>query len=160
MENFGNTCYCNSILQCLYYTENFRTQLIQHNLTKHEPKLIVAGYKPHNFTSKYEQLVQKKLKEQGGKSTSISSPTQDERPKPASRRGSLFGLKFNNNNSSASAVASGNSTSISVVIEDPKRSMASIFHLQRIAKLCRWNKGSKFVSHPSFKNWTFLSLDR
>lgn len=107
MENFGNTCYCNSILQCLYYTENFRTQLIQHNLTKHEPKLIVAGYKPHNFTSKYEQLVQKKLKEQGGKSTSISSPTQDERPKPASRRGSLFGLKFNNNNSSASAVASG-----------------------------------------------------
>ena len=90
MENFGNTCYCNSILQCLYYTENFRTQLIQHNLTKHEPKLIVAGYKPHNFTSKYEQLVQKKLKEQGGKSTSISSPTQDERPKPASRRGSLL----------------------------------------------------------------------
>ncbi|KAK2768570.1 hypothetical protein FQN54_000426 [Arachnomyces sp. PD_36] len=28
MENFGNTCYCNSILQCLYYSVPFRESVI------------------------------------------------------------------------------------------------------------------------------------
>ncbi|MDC6271937.1 hypothetical protein PP707_06525, partial [Acetobacter pasteurianus] len=99
MENFGNTCYCNSILQCLYYTEAFRKQLLQHNLTKHEPKLIVNGVKFHGFTQKYEQLVQKRLKEQG----SATLNNGEERPK-LSRKGSLFGLKFNNSASTQTAV--------------------------------------------------------
>ncbi|KAI9828678.1 MAG: hypothetical protein M1832_001781 [Thelocarpon impressellum] len=30
MENFGNTCYCNSILQCLYYSVPFREQVMQY----------------------------------------------------------------------------------------------------------------------------------
>ncbi|MCJ1436148.1 hypothetical protein MMC27_005526 [Xylographa pallens] len=30
MENFGNTCYCNSILQCLYYSVPFRDQVINY----------------------------------------------------------------------------------------------------------------------------------
>lgn len=30
MENFGNTCYCNSILQCLYYTVPFRDQVMNY----------------------------------------------------------------------------------------------------------------------------------
>ncbi|KAI1499209.1 hypothetical protein F5X99DRAFT_391114 [Biscogniauxia marginata] len=29
MENFGNTCYCNSILQALYYTVAFREQVLK-----------------------------------------------------------------------------------------------------------------------------------
>lgn len=94
MENFGNTCYCNSILQCLYYTESFRTNLIQHNQTQHEPKLVVNGIKFHGFTTKYDQLLQKKLKEQGA----VLSTPNDERPK-LSRKGSLFGIKFNNQSS-------------------------------------------------------------
>ncbi|MBE7182704.1 MAG: hypothetical protein INR71_16105, partial [Terriglobus roseus] len=28
MENFGSTCYCNSIIQCLYYSAPFREQVI------------------------------------------------------------------------------------------------------------------------------------
>ncbi|KKY19368.1 putative ubiquitin c-terminal hydrolase [Phaeomoniella chlamydospora] len=28
MENFGNTCYCNSILQCLYYSAPFRENVL------------------------------------------------------------------------------------------------------------------------------------
>ncbi|KAL6452602.1 creB Probable ubiquitin carboxyl-terminal hydrolase creB [Candida maltosa Xu316] len=110
MENFGNTCYCNSILQCLYYTENFRTSLLQHHQTKHDPKLTVAGYKPHSFTTKYEQLVQKKLKEQGGKPSAVAS-LQDERPKVGSRKGSIFGIKFNNNNGNGNNNANGNNNS-------------------------------------------------
>ncbi|MCJ1391729.1 hypothetical protein MMC18_004594 [Xylographa bjoerkii] len=35
MENFGNTCYCNSILQCLYYSVPFRDQVI--NYPKRSP---------------------------------------------------------------------------------------------------------------------------
>ncbi|KAI9781803.1 MAG: hypothetical protein M1816_002193 [Peltula sp. TS41687] len=30
MENFGNTCYCNSILQCLYYSVPFREHVIRY----------------------------------------------------------------------------------------------------------------------------------
>ncbi|ERF68746.1 hypothetical protein EPUS_07233 [Endocarpon pusillum Z07020] len=30
MENFGNTCYCNSILQCLYYSVPFREQVLNY----------------------------------------------------------------------------------------------------------------------------------
>ena len=94
MENFGNTCYCNSILQCLYYTESFRTKLIQHNQTQHDPKLVVNGIKFHGFTTKYEQLLQKRLKEQG---VTQFTPSE-ERPK-LSRKSSLFGIKFNNQSS-------------------------------------------------------------
>lgn len=87
MENFGNTCYCNSILQCLFYSDSFRNKLLDYNTTKHEPRLEVNGSKPHNFTSKYELLVEKKKKEQ-----------LKEKPLPAtngdrSRKGSIFGLK-------------------------------------------------------------------
>ncbi|KAI9784143.1 MAG: hypothetical protein M1839_002647 [Geoglossum umbratile] len=28
MENFGNTCYCNSILQCLFYSKQFRERVV------------------------------------------------------------------------------------------------------------------------------------
>lgn len=35
LENFGNTCYCNSILQCLYYSVPFREQVI--NYPKRSP---------------------------------------------------------------------------------------------------------------------------
>ncbi|CAK9440482.1 uncharacterized protein LODBEIA_P45780 [Lodderomyces beijingensis] len=104
MENFGNTCYCNSILQCLYYTEKFRKHLLLHNQTKHEPKLAVSGVKPHGFSSKYEQLMQKKLKEQSNPPISNT----EERPK-SSRKGSLFGIKFNSSpNTPAAAVEETN----------------------------------------------------
>lgn len=65
MENFGNTCYCNSILQCLYYTTKFRTNLLRYNQVDHERHESLPGTILHNYTSKYEQLLAKKLKEQG-----------------------------------------------------------------------------------------------
>ncbi|CUM68222.1 uncharacterized protein PRCAT00005943001 [Priceomyces carsonii] len=109
MENFGNTCYCNSILQCLYYSESFRYHLITHKTTKHEPKLVVNGVKPHSFTTKYEQLLAKKAKEQGKvyppSATSVSSNNADERPK-SSRKGSIFGIKFNSSNSDGNGQSS------------------------------------------------------
>ncbi|CAN6645976.1 hypothetical protein TRVA0_021S01464 [Trichomonascus vanleenenianus] len=54
MENFGNTCYCNSILQCLYYSKPFRENILNFppNVENVEraPKKEVAGETPHPFT--------------------------------------------------------------------------------------------------------------
>lgn len=95
MENFGNTCYCNSILQCLYFTEKFRVQLISHRKTQHDRKSNLYGIKTHNFSNKYEMLVQKRTKEQKN--------TDD---KNKSRKGSLFGIKFSGNNNSLANTSS------------------------------------------------------
>lgn len=65
MENFGNTCYCNSIIQCLYYTSKFRELLLCHNVTSHKQYKSLLGANPHTYTTKYEQLLAKNLKEQG-----------------------------------------------------------------------------------------------
>lgn len=29
-ENFGNTCYCNSVLQCLFFCKPFRERLLEY----------------------------------------------------------------------------------------------------------------------------------
>lgn len=84
MENFGNTCYCNSILQCLYYTDQFRTNLVSHNRTDHPAKLTVPGVKVHGFTAKYEQLVAKKLKDQGKSGSFVSAMTNGSGEEPPS----------------------------------------------------------------------------
>lgn len=51
MENFGNTCYCNSVLQCLYYTKPFRDQVLAFAPDENRPqKRSVPGKTPHPFT--------------------------------------------------------------------------------------------------------------
>lgn len=95
MENFGNSCYCNSILQCLFHTSKFRERLLRYRFEPHERLLSVAGQNTHNFTFKYDQLYQKRLKEQGKQPDSSSStigngsaPSLLSRP---SMRNSIFG---------------------------------------------------------------------
>lgn len=101
MENFGNSCYCNSILQCLYHTQSFRERLLRYKLEYHERSLSVPGQNVHNFSFKYDQLYQKRLKEQGKPPDSSNSsvgnglaPPITSRP---SIRNSIFG-KFSSNN--------------------------------------------------------------
>lgn len=108
MENFGNTCYCNSILQCLYYTEKFRKLLASHEVTDHERKLVTNGVYPHAFTKKYEQLLLKKLKEDPKAARPALQSSENERNK-VSRKGSLFGIKFSSAGSSSTANNSGSS---------------------------------------------------
>lgn len=100
MENFGNTCYSNSILQCLYYSKAFRESLLQHNPTRRDLRSETRGIKPHAFTAKYEQIIAKKIKDQRSDGQSAPPPTAasassalEERPK-AQRKGLLFGRKF------------------------------------------------------------------
>lgn len=40
LENFGNTCYCNSVIQALYFCKPFRERLLQYaaNLPREAPE--------------------------------------------------------------------------------------------------------------------------
>lgn len=53
-ENFGNTCYCNSVLQCLYNLTEFRLRLLQYPerdpTMKRKRKSEMLGNKPRYFT--------------------------------------------------------------------------------------------------------------
>ncbi|RVX23701.1 Ubiquitin carboxyl-terminal hydrolase 3 [Vitis vinifera] len=47
LENFGNTCYCNSVLQALYFCVPFREQLLEYytnnkNLADAEENLLTC----------------------------------------------------------------------------------------------------------------------
>lgn len=97
MENFGNTCYCNSILQCLFYSENFRKKLLNYNYTQHDRKFDVPGAKPHSFTTKYELLLEQKKKEQQKDRQSSSSSNENSKL----RKSSIFGINFKSNNTTA-----------------------------------------------------------
>lgn len=60
-ENFGNTCYCNSVLQCLYNLTEFRLQLLQYPdrdpTVKRKRKSEMPGNKPRYFTESSFQHV-------------------------------------------------------------------------------------------------------
>ncbi|KIW20108.1 hypothetical protein PV08_00683 [Exophiala spinifera] len=45
MENFGNTCYCNSILQCLYYSVPFREHVLSY--PRHSTPESIAEAQAH-----------------------------------------------------------------------------------------------------------------
>ncbi|CDO95018.1 unnamed protein product [Kluyveromyces dobzhanskii CBS 2104] len=53
-ENFGNTCYCNSVLQCLYNLTEFRTEILKYpsrdERLRRRRKSSVVGAKPRVFT--------------------------------------------------------------------------------------------------------------
>lgn len=53
-ENFGNTCYCNSVLQCLYNLPEFRLNILQYPernlMDQRVRKLEMPGYKPRCFS--------------------------------------------------------------------------------------------------------------
>lgn len=95
MENYGNTCYCNSILQCLFYTSKFRTELLKYNYTPHERRRTISGASPHGFTTKYEQLKSKRIKQQSKLSDGVQLNGSSAAAGKSSMRSSIFG-KFSN----------------------------------------------------------------
>lgn len=51
-ENFGNTCYCNSVLQALYFCQLFRDRVVAHSTAEsHRTKETVLSCLSELFTS-------------------------------------------------------------------------------------------------------------
>lgn len=58
-ENFGNTCYCNSVLQCLYNHEEFRTSVLTYPHPPQENKVRkseISSRKPKTYESLLAEL--------------------------------------------------------------------------------------------------------
>lgn len=51
LENFGNTCYCNSVLQALYHTTPFREYIYSLVPSERPPRLETHGKTPHHTKS-------------------------------------------------------------------------------------------------------------
>ncbi|KAK0669337.1 hypothetical protein QBC41DRAFT_109560 [Cercophora samala] len=67
LENFGNTCYCNSILQALYYSEPFRENVVNY------PLLPANGDPPKKVNVTIREPVQPNLKDAKGKAISAQA---------------------------------------------------------------------------------------
>ncbi|ODQ77604.1 hypothetical protein BABINDRAFT_163332 [Babjeviella inositovora NRRL Y-12698] len=102
MENFGNTCYCNSILQCLYYTHPFRQNVLKYPQTAPRPrKTNVEGSKPHAFTIALE-------KEREKEREAVEA-------KAKARRSSFFGGKKDTPNGGSLTTTISNLSSVILV---------------------------------------------
>ncbi|OKL60233.1 putative ubiquitin carboxyl-terminal hydrolase creB [Talaromyces atroroseus] len=87
MENYGNTCYCNSILQCLYYSVPFRESVV--NYPKRTPiesleTALAKNLKYQNPEAFFEaEAAAAKAKHGPGPSSSRNAgvtPTQPQKP--------------------------------------------------------------------------------
>ncbi|KAK9313746.1 hypothetical protein V1524DRAFT_399627 [Lipomyces starkeyi] len=67
MENFGYTCYCNSVLQCLYYSKPFRDAIINYPPAEtcqlRPRRTSVPGANPHPFLVALKQQAEKEAAE-------------------------------------------------------------------------------------------------
>ncbi|CCF60535.1 hypothetical protein KAFR_0K01810 [Kazachstania africana CBS 2517] len=76
-ENFGNTCYCNSILQCLFFLDDFRIDILKHPRKESIDgrKLKYSGNTPRIFTLESFENMSSNNNSSG--TNNPSKPTQD-----------------------------------------------------------------------------------
>ncbi|KAG0662362.1 hypothetical protein C6P45_001103 [Maudiozyma exigua] len=68
-ENFGNTCYCNSVLQCLYNNEEFRTNVLKYPIIRnHEQQTDILRERKLHIVSKNSKNYDGLLQELNGRS--------------------------------------------------------------------------------------------
>jgi ubiquitin carboxyl-terminal hydrolase 9/13 len=133
-ENFGNTCYCNSIVQCLYYTKPFRLEVLKYPIRdashQREQKLVMKGKKPHPST-----VTPTTYTAPPAQPSSSESDTQDKPKVSLVRRTSNFfgvGKRSNsdenasNNNSNNNTGANENSNVTVIVIPNIRNSTSHI----------------------------------
>ncbi|BDD61208.1 hypothetical protein MAP00_006276 [Monascus purpureus] len=87
MENYGNTCYCNSILQCLYYSVPFREAVVNYPMRTPVKSLEAAlaqnlRYQNPNAFYEAEQAANKQRTANGPSSARSAGvpPTQPQKP--------------------------------------------------------------------------------
>lgn len=75
-ENFGNTCYCNSVLQCLYNHSEFRIAILKYPVREsdeRERKTDVIGNKPKRFDTILSELNNNRKNPNGNSSNDSGS---------------------------------------------------------------------------------------
>lgn len=84
LENFGNTCYCNSVLQCLFHTRPFREHILKLAQCQRAPRLNTPGTTPHPFA--LEAAKQELLAQLQQSSKAAAGQTHSSREKPLGLR--------------------------------------------------------------------------
>ncbi|KAK9480336.1 hypothetical protein V1514DRAFT_326103 [Lipomyces japonicus] len=117
-ENFGYTCYCNSVLQCLYYSKPFRDAVISYppsNSQKSRPRRTsVHGVNMHPFLAALKNQAEREAIE----AATLAAAT-DIRKKSAKAKRSSFLL------SSSSSSSSAANTQSSTAITTPSSSQVA-----------------------------------
>lgn len=121
-ENFGNTCYCNSVLQCLYNLTEFRTLMLQYPerdpAIKRKRKSEMRGNKPRYFTeSSFESA-------SNGVNSSDHHNHQKNRAAgtnnaPSSSNHNVGGSSNNSNGNESTAVHNGDQNHKGIMSERP-----------------------------------------
>ncbi|AOA61543.1 Ubiquitin carboxyl-terminal hydrolase 13 [Komagataella phaffii CBS 7435] len=150
MENFGNTCYCNSILQCLYYTSDFKEKMLAYphknpKLTSRKRKSKILGSKTHSFIAYLNNQTQSAQNANAASQTSSSdNGSSSSKTKSSSRRTSIFGLKRE------STVVDDQSSQIQLQESQHSGNSSNstdVFHQENNGLL---------VKYPNFKNIKFI----
>ncbi|KAH3673655.1 hypothetical protein WICMUC_003558 [Wickerhamomyces mucosus] len=107
LENFGNTCYCNSILQCLFYTDAFRQAIVKYPILENSSrkrKSSMPGSRPHITVQINESITnanaKEKEKENEKEKEKEKTESIDNRPRTTfiRRTSSFFGRKKDDEN--------------------------------------------------------------
>ncbi|CCK69462.1 uncharacterized protein KNAG_0C03580 [Huiozyma naganishii CBS 8797] len=116
-ENFGNTCYCNSVLQCLYHLPEFRLRVLEYPEKPEEQerhrKRAMVGKHPRLFTRESFQTTDNLPKNAGKNSRSASSNSEDSNMgngnagEASSHHLHHFGNHYDNKNKRSSFISFG-----------------------------------------------------
>lgn len=78
MENFDNTCYCNSVLQCLFYIEEFRDHILSLFPYSHAPHADTPGRHIHTLQAELNKEAQSKAKDNRGFTSKLFGRSRDD----------------------------------------------------------------------------------
>ncbi|KAK9376000.1 uncharacterized protein V1513DRAFT_430277 [Lipomyces chichibuensis] len=109
MENFGYTCYCNSVLQCLYYSKPFRDAIINYPPAEtcqlRPRRTSVPGKNPHPFLVALKQQADKEAAEN-------TKTTKDKKNGTKSKRGNSVISALSSNGSGSGGSPASSATAV------------------------------------------------
>ncbi|KAK7205823.1 hypothetical protein BZA70DRAFT_266935 [Myxozyma melibiosi] len=124
MENFGYTCYCNSVLQCLFYCRPFREAIINYPPTRtpRKRRTSVKGNSPHPFLLALKAQAEREALE---RAENGKADDKSKKGTKAKRNNSVMSVLSSSSSNSASNGNSVSSPSSGTVSSSPPLSRDS-----------------------------------